>query len=58
MAAKNTFWPSGETGAGGLAFSYTRNAKGLRKPARKGAGRRSSYSGLGEVASVLRSKGP
>ena len=24
-------WPSGETGAGGLAFRYTRNAKGLKR---------------------------
>ena len=28
--------PSGETGAGGLAFCYTRNAKGPREPERKG----------------------
>ena len=34
--AKCTDWPSGETGAGGLAFCYTRNAKGLREPERKG----------------------
>ena len=35
MAAKNTVWPSGETGAGGLAFCYTRNAKDSREPERK-----------------------
>ena len=35
-AAKSTFWPRGKTGAGGLAFCYTRNAKGLRDPERKG----------------------
>ena len=29
-------WPSGEAGAGGPAFCYTRNAKGLREPEKKG----------------------
>ena len=32
MAAKSAVWTSGETGAGALAFCYTRNAKGLREP--------------------------
>ena len=36
MAAMSTVWPSGETGAGVLAFYCTRNAKGLREPERKG----------------------
>ena len=36
MAAKGTVWSRGETGASGLAFSYTCNAKGLREPERKG----------------------
>ena len=35
MAAKSTDWLSGEPGAGGLAFCYARNAKGLREPERK-----------------------
>ena len=36
MAANNMVCPSGETGADGLAFSCTRNAKGLREAERKG----------------------
>ena len=35
MAAKSTVWPRGETGPGGLAFGYMRNAEGLREPERK-----------------------
>ena len=35
MAVKSTDWPSGGTSAGGLAFCYARNAKGLREPERK-----------------------
>ena len=30
MAAKSTVWPSGDTGAGALAFCYARNVKGLQ----------------------------
>lgn len=33
---KLTVWPSGETGAGELAFWCTRNEKGIREPERKG----------------------
>ena len=36
MAATSMVWPSGGTGAGGLAVCYTRNVKGLREPERKG----------------------
>ena len=36
MTAKNMVRPSGKKGVGGLAFCYTRNAKGLREPEKKG----------------------
>ena len=48
VTAKNTVWLSGETGAGGLAFCCTRNAKGLREP----AGRSSLVSGKLQAFSV------
>ena len=54
MAAKSTDWPSGETGAGGLAFCYERNGKDLREPERKGCLTPVELTSLGEVASVLR----